>query len=39
MWAEIADFSDNQLQELLGKTADEIGAEKKLQMVNFGMEE
>ncbi len=39
MWAEIADFSDNQVQEILGKTADEIGAEKKLQMVNFQMED
>ena len=39
MWAEIADFSDNQIEELLGKTADEIGAELKLAMVNAWMEE
>lgn len=34
MWCEIADFSDNQIEELLGLTGDEIGAEKKLAMVN-----
>jgi hypothetical protein len=39
MWCEIADFSDNQIEELLGLTGDEIGAEKKLAMVNEGMEE
>jgi len=39
MWAEISDFSDVQIQELLGKTADEVGAEKKLAQINEGMEE
>ena len=39
MWAEIADFSDNQIQSILWKTADEIGAEKKLQMINLWIEE
>jgi hypothetical protein len=39
MWCEIADFSDNQIEELLGLTGDEIWAEKKLAMVNEGMEE
>ncbi len=39
MWCEIADFSDNQIEELLGLTGDEIGAEKKLAMVNEWMEE
>lgn len=39
MWCEIADFSDNQIEELLWLTGDEIGAEKKLAMVNEGMEE
>lgn len=39
MWAEIADFSDNQIEELLGKTGDEIGAEIKLAMINEGMEQ
>lgn len=37
MWAELADFSDNQIAELIGKTGDEIGAEIKLSMVNEGM--
>lgn len=39
MWAELADFSDNQIAELIGKTGDEIGAEIKLAMVNEWMEE
>jgi len=39
MWAELADFSDNQIAELISKTGDEIGAEIKLSMVNEGMEE
>ena len=34
MWAELADFSDNQIAELIGKTGDEIGAEIKLSMLN-----
>lgn len=38
-WCEIEDFSDNQIDELLGLTGDEIGAEKKLAMVNEWMEE
>lgn len=38
-WCEIADFSDNQIEELLWLTGDEIGAEKKLAMVNEGMKE
>lgn len=39
MWAELADFSDNQIAELISKTGDEIGAEIKLSMVNEWMEE
>lgn len=34
MWAELADFSDNQIDEIISKTGDEIGAEIKLAMVN-----
>jgi hypothetical protein len=34
MWAELADFSDNQIAELVSKTGDEIGAEMKLSMIN-----
>lgn len=34
MWAELADFSDNQIAELVSKTGDEIGAEMKLAMIN-----
>lgn len=34
MWAELADFSDNQIPELISKTGDEIGAEIKLAMIN-----
>ena len=39
MWAELADFSDNQIAELVSKTGDEIGAEMKLSMINEWMEE
>lgn len=39
MWAELADFSDNQIAELISKTGDEIWAEIKLAMVNEWMEE
>lgn len=39
IWAELADFSDNQISELISKTGDEIGAEIKLAMVNEWMEE
>ena len=39
MWAELADFSDNQIAELIGKTWDEIGAEIKLAMINEWMPE
>lgn len=39
MWCEIADFSDNQIEELLWLNGDEIGAEKKLAMINEGMKE
>ena len=39
MWAQIADFSDNQIAEIISKTGDEIGAEIKLAMVNEGMEQ
>jgi hypothetical protein len=39
MWAELADFSDNQIAELISKTGDEIGAEIKLAKVNEGMPE
>lgn len=39
MWAELADFSDNQIAELIGKTGDEIGAEIKLAMINEWMPE
>lgn len=39
MWAELADFSDNQISELISKTGDEIGAEIKLAMINEWMEE
>lgn len=39
MWAELADFSDNQIAEMISKTGDEIGAELKLAMINEGMEE
>lgn len=38
MWAELADFSDNQIAEIISKTGDEIGAEIKLAMINEGME-
>ena len=38
MWAELADFSDNQIDEIISKTGDEIGAEIKLAMVNEWME-
>lgn len=38
MWAEIADFSDNQIAEMISKTGDEIGAEIKLAMINEWME-
>ena len=34
MWAELADFSDNQISEMISKTGDEIGAEMKLAMIN-----
>jgi hypothetical protein len=34
MWAELADFSDNQISELISKTGDEIGAEIKLAKIN-----
>ena len=37
MWAELADFSDNQIAEIISKTWDEIGAEIKLAMINEGM--
>ena len=37
MWAELADFSDNQIAELVSKTGDEIGAEMKLSMINEWM--
>ena len=37
MWAELADFSDNQIAEIISKTWDEIGAEIKLAMVNEWM--
>lgn len=39
MWAELADFSDNQIAELVSKTGDEIGAEMKLAMINEWMEQ
>ena len=39
MWAQLADFSDNQIAELISKTGDEIGAEIKLAMVNEWMEQ
>lgn len=39
MWAELADFSDNQISELVSKTWDEIGAEIKLAMINEWMEQ
>ena len=39
MWAELADFSDNQIAELVSKTGDEIGAELKLAKINQWMEE
>jgi len=38
MWAELADFSDNQISEMISKTGDEIGAEIKLAMINEWME-
>lgn len=37
MWAELADFSDNQIAEMISKTGDEIGAEIKLAMINEWM--
>lgn len=39
MWAELADFSDNQISEMISKTGDEIGAEMKLAMINEWMDD
>lgn len=39
MWAELADFSDNQIAEMISMTGDEIGAEMKLAMINEWMPE